>query len=113
MPRTIIGIIILLAAGFFSPTLLAADEDSRPAQFLRTFSGQVADKDWVASRLTVNGMNEMTFTLSSDIKVMNGTDEISITDLDLDDYVEVKYRESDSGEPVAMRITVQKSYPSF
>lgn len=83
------------------------------AQVTREFGGQVMEVDWVGSLLTVGGMEEMTFFVPPGTKIIYGPETISLSDIDQDDYVVIRYIDNPSGMPKATRITVNKNYPLF
>lgn len=83
------------------------------SQSLRTFRGQIAEIDWVDSLLTCQGGDEMTFYVSSGMKIRYGTDTVSFEDLEQEDYVLIRYIDDPTGTPKVVSISVNKTYPEF
>jgi hypothetical protein len=80
---------------------------------LMTASGQVSQVDWVGSQVTIMAEQEMTFVVVPDTKIVRGTEETGMSDIQLNDYIVVKYREGPSGDYRAVRISIQRAYPEF
>ena len=80
---------------------------------LKTFHGNVTEIDWVGSLLTVEGVDEITFFVPSDVKIKKGAEDTSLSDIELNDSVLIKYYDDPSGTPKAIRITDENTYPSF
>lgn len=80
-----------------------------------TITGDVVDVDWVASQLTVRyydarpgrGYDEINFTVSADTKIIKGTDEVSLSDLNKSNQVSVEYVDNASAGLLAVKIVVE------
>lgn len=107
-----ISIFFILVAALISPAInISYCEDA--AVEIKTFRGTVEEIDWVGSLLTVTGMDDVTFLVPPGTKIIYGTETISLSDLEISDYVVVRYIDDPSGGPKAVSITVDKSYPIF
>ena len=61
-------------------------------QSFKTASGTVVAMDWVGESLIVDtGGDQMTFVVSSDTKVVKGSDAVVLTDINTNDYVTIQY----------------------
>lgn len=83
------------------------------AQDVKVFRGQVMEVDWVGSMITVDGGDEVTFYVPPGMKIRHGTEMASLSDINQEDYVTVRYTDTQSGTPKAVSITLNKSYPEF
>jgi hypothetical protein len=71
-----------------------------------TYEGRISDIDWVASRMTVNGVGSMEFHVPKEARITKLGSIIMFADLNILDDVIVKYYEDPSGKNVVVRITV-------
>lgn len=78
-------------------------EDSLEAGRAMIMQGEVTAMDWVGSVLMVD---EIEFSIPSDVKVVKGTDEVSFSDVELGDNVTVTYVREKDGSLRAVRIAV-------
>ena len=104
------AIIFSLTTIFLCAGLVYA-QDQRPE--LRTFTGNVLEVDWVGSVMTVEGVENMTFSVGPETKVTQGTGSASFSDIEQGDPVAVKYYEDPSGDSRAVRIDIKKPYPVY
>ncbi|MDD5432379.1 MAG: hypothetical protein PHO70_05270 [Candidatus Omnitrophica bacterium] len=82
-------------------------------RIIKTYSGQVTNVDWTGSLISVRSSDEKTFQVPSDVKIREQTEYISLSDIEIDDNVEISYYENSSGEAVAVSIVLNKDYPAF
>lgn len=82
-------------------------------QNLKTFRGQVMDIDWAGSLLTCQGGDETTFYVPSEMRIRDGSDTISLEDLEQGDYVLIEYIDDPTETFKAVSISVDKTYPEF
>ena len=89
-----------------------ADED------LRTFDGKVVNVDTSNSILTVSGVNQIAFPVSSDTKLQKSdfagrSADIKLSDINIGDYVTVQYcRSGDKSQVPAKVFAVTVEYAS-
>lgn len=84
--------------------------DNEPSQ--KTISGMINDIDWVKSMISVSYLDpysgnsdELDIIVPSDAKIMNGTEEKSLSDLEQSDQVTVTYYDDGLSGLKAKRIT--------
>lgn len=103
--------IFIIAVTFFGADDIAYCDDA--SRILKTFRGTVEEIDWVGSLITVMGADEITFFVPSDTRIINQTETISLSGIELSDEVLIKYYDDPSGTPKTVSITVEDAYPSF
>ena len=93
--KNFISKIVLI--GFVLISLMATCAWTDEFQDKRTISGTIEDMDWVRSMITVrcndpfSGNDEMDIIVPAGVKIMNGTEEESLSDLEQGDLVTVTY----------------------
>ena len=105
------GIIVFLAALILCTACNSYCDDS--GRELKTFRGSVMEIDWVGSLLTVEGMDEITFYVPPGTRIINGVEKVSLSDIEQNENVLIKYYDDPSGTPKAASISIETSYPSF
>lgn len=86
-------------------TKLCRADDAQKEEF-NTYEGRISDINWVASKMTVNGVGSMEFYVPREAKLTKLGSSIMFADLNILDNVIVAYHEDPSGKNVAVRITV-------
>jgi hypothetical protein len=82
--------------------LAYCQESSLPAEKLKTVVGTVVQKDWVGSVITVKSSytdesspnDEITIVVPDTVRILRGTDQIQLTDINESDDVVVTYFDS-------------------
>ena len=98
----VIGIMFMMAGS----AIHCYSEDSSEVNGTITVQGNVTAIDWVGSVLTVN---DIIFSIPSNVKVVKGTENIGFPDIDVGDSVAVTYSKEKDGSLKAVRIVVTYS----
>lgn len=78
----------------------SSDED------LRVFDGKVVNVDTYKSILTVKGVGQIDFPITSDTSIQSDLYDIKLSDIDLGDYVTVQYYRSGSESRSPMKVLI-------
>jgi hypothetical protein len=106
--KKFITIVFLTILGFSGAVSFAQDASQR--REVKTASGQVAAVDWVGAKLVIDtGGDQVTFVVSGDVKVTKGTDEISFSEINVNDEVAVDYYDAGFVGLKVVRINVKTS----
>jgi hypothetical protein len=81
-------------------------EDSSDVSPAMTVQGNVSAIDWVGSVFTVN---DMEFSVPSNVEVRKGTDKISFSGINVNDSVTVIYSKDKDGSLKASKIVIAYS----
>lgn len=98
----VIGVMLMMAG----VAMHCYSEDSPEASVTMTVQGSVTAMDWVGSVLAVN---DIEFSVPSDVKVVKGSDKIGFSDINVGDSVAVTYSKEKDGSLKAVRIVVAYS----
>ena len=98
----IIGIMLMIAGAAIN----CYSEDSSEVNETLTVQGNVTAIDWVGSVLTVN---DMVFSIPSNMEIVKGADTISFSDVNVGDSVTIAYVKEKDGSLKAARIVVAYS----
>lgn len=72
---------------------------------IKTAEGSVADIDTVKSEIVVNVFeNDIAFSVNEDTKIMRGTEDISIDDIDINDSLLIRYYDAETPPYIAESI---------
>ena len=89
--KKIILVSFLLTAGWLTCVSSYA-QNTTQQQPLKEVSGSVVTKDWVAGMLIIDtGGDELTFYAPRDAKVTKGMHDSSFSEINVNDYVTIKY----------------------
>lgn len=91
-------VLVLIAAFIFCPVVMPEDAADL------SFSGTIESIDWVGATMTVC---DTTFTVPQSAKITKGSDTVSFSEINVKDYVLIKYRIDSDGKCVADSITVR------
>lgn len=94
--------IALIFAVILAPAGCYADKSDD--QSVKTMSGTVTSSDWVGSVMVVDNIK---FSVPSNIPVRKGNDDISVSEINNGDGVIVRYKVLPSGILEAISITVE------
>lgn len=98
----------LVAAAGLAGFASSYAQDTTQQRQIQAASGRVADMDWVAGKLVVDtGGDEVTFIVPDDIKITKGAEEVSFSDLNINDYVTIEYYDAGFVGLKAARIGVK------
>jgi hypothetical protein len=94
----IMKIIIMILIGVFFGLSVSYGDEGVSGETARTVSGSVAQIDWVGSKITIRvgsfgagGVDELTLYVPNDAVMTSGTEEITLSDIDQGDEVEIEY----------------------
>ena len=102
--------LIILAAIMSSALCYGQNRYDDSDQELRTFDGRVVNVDTGKSVLTVKGIAEIDFPITSDTSLRSDIYDIKLSDIDAGDYVTVQYYRSGSESRLpskVLTVTVQ------
>lgn len=89
----------------FGGTDLSCADNTQKEEY-NTYEGRISDLNWVASRMTVDGVGSMEFYVPKEARITKLGSAITFADLNILDNVIVKYYEDPSGKNVVVRVTV-------
>ena len=105
--KKIILIGLVLLAGLFSFVSSYAQSTTQEQTF-KTASGTVVSMDWVGGTFIIDtGGDQTTFVVSGDTTVAKGPEEISLADINTNDYVSVEYCDKCFAGLQAVKINVK------
>jgi hypothetical protein len=85
-------------------------QNTTQQQPLKTAAGTVVNKDWVAGTLIVDtGASEMIFFIPHDVKITKGMHDSSLSEINVNDYVTIEYRDVRFVGLKAVNITIKSS----
>jgi len=100
---TIVIAMVMIIAGL---GVNCYSEDVSNVNRTMTMQGNVTAVDWVGSTIVVN---DMEFTVPSNVDVRKGIDKVSFQDIDVGDSVTVTYGNEEDGSFKVIRIIVAYS----
>lgn len=105
------GVVALVLLCGVSLGALGYCQDAGQQEELRSVTGEVADIDWVAGKIVLRTtdfgkVDELTFIVSNDTKITQGTSTIGFADINLSGRVTVEYVSNSLSGLKAIRITV-------
>lgn len=98
-------VLLFFSTAVFGGANLSCADNPRETGY-NTYEGRISDINWVASRMTVNGVGSMEFHVPKEAMITKLGSAITFADLNILDDVIVKYYEDPSGKNVVVRITV-------
>ncbi len=98
-------VLLFFSTAIFGDANLSCADNPRETGY-NTYEGRISDINWVASRMTVDGVGSMEFYVPKEARITKLGSGITFADLNILDNVIVKYYEDPAGKNVVVRITV-------
>lgn len=107
----ILGVVLIMTFGVITIAFNGYSQSAVEQEVIEEIEGAVTEIDVIGGLLVVEGLNthwhteEMRFKVPDGLKIVQGTEDVGLQDLNISDPVVVRYYRNSSGELVVVSIT--------
>jgi len=105
MRRTISGVLFLACLALSASAAYSSDWGADDN--FTTIDGTVSSVDTLDSKITINAVNDLTFSVPINATIKQDIYDIKLSDINVGDYVTIEYYSDASGKKQAKTITVE------